>query len=84
MSILRERYKTSPLDNYNCYRVKMQEKFNQTEYIREYNKKHYSYFKVQLKKEEVEELEKLLKKLNMSKPDFVRRSIEILKEKKSK
>lgn len=59
----------------------MQEKkeFNQTDYIREYNKKHYSYFKVQLKKEEADELNQLLKKLNLSKPEFIRQAIKKFK-----
>ena len=40
-------------------------KFNQKEYINEYNKQHYSIFKVSLKKEEKEELNKLLKQNNL-------------------
>ena len=64
----------------------MQEKkeFNQNEYIKEYNKKHYSYLKVQLKKEEKEELDQLLKKLNISKPEFIRQCINLFKQGKNK
>ena len=64
----------------------MQEKkeFNQNEYIREYNKKHYSYLKVQLKKEEKEELDQLLKELNISKPEFIRQCINLFKQGKKK
>ena len=64
----------------------MQEKkeVNQNEYIKEYNKKHYSYLKVQLKKEEKEELDQLLKKLNISKPEFIRQCINLFKQGKNK
>jgi predicted DNA-binding protein len=57
------------------------EKFNQQKYIQEYNKDHYKTFKVDLKKEELEELNKLLKKKKMTKATFLRQSIEELKKK---
>ena len=62
----------------------MQEKkeFNQNEYIKEYNKQHYASLKIQLKKEEKEELDHLLKKHNLSKPEFIRNAIKDLREKK--
>ena len=61
----------------------MQEKeFNQTDYIREYNKKHYSSLKINLKKEEKEELDKLLKENGWTKPQFIRIAIEVLKKSK--
>lgn len=55
-------------------------KFNQQEYIQEYNKKHYRTFKVDLKIEELEELNKLLKKKGLTKAQFLRNSIEKLKK----
>lgn len=58
----------------------MAEAFNQAKYKKEYNKKHYSDLKIKIKKEEKEELDKLLDKYNLSKPDFVRKSIELLKK----
>ena len=57
------------------------DKFNQLEYIKEYNKKHYKTFKVDLKIEELEELNKLLKKKKLTKAKFLRISIEELKKK---
>lgn len=57
------------------------EQFNQSEYIKQYNKDHYKTFKVDLKKEELEELNKLLKKKKMTKATFLRQSIEKLKKK---
>ena len=56
-------------------------KFNQKEYIQEYNKKHYRTFKVDLKIEELEELNKLLEKKRLTKAQFLRISIEKLKKK---
>ena len=56
------------------------EKFNQIEYIKEYNKEHYKTFKVDLKKEELEELNKLLKKKNITKAKFLRDAIDKLKK----
>ena len=54
--------------------------FNQNEYIKEYNKKHYSAFKVYLSKEEKEEIDRLLKKKNITKAQFLRDAIKKLKE----
>lgn len=56
------------------------EKFNQTKYIQKYIKEHYSTFKVDLKKEEKEELDRLLKKKKMTKADFLRKAIKQFKE----
>lgn len=58
----------------------MTEKFNQTEYVREYIKKHKKRFLVDLNKEEMEELNKLLKKNNLTKASFLRKAIENLKK----
>lgn len=54
-------------------------KFNQVDYIREYNKEHYKMFKVNLKSEEFAELDKLLKKNNLTKAQFLRNAIYTLK-----
>lgn len=63
----------------------MQEKqFNQTDYIREYNKSHYSNLKIILKKEEKEELDQLLKENGWTKPQFIRIAINTLKKGKDK
>ena len=51
------------------------EKFNQSKYIQEYNKEHYKTFKVDLKIKEFEELEKILKKVKLTKAEFLRQSI---------
>lgn len=48
-------------------------------YIQEYNKEHYKTFKVDLKKEELEELNKLLLKCNLTKAQFLRNAIDVLK-----
>lgn len=53
-------------------------------YIREYNKEHYKTFKVDLKKEELEELNKLLLKCNLTKAQFLRNAIDVLKCKESR
>ena len=55
------------------------EKFNQFKYTQEYNKEHYKPFKVDLKKEELEQLEKLLKKKGLTKAQFLRDAIQKLK-----
>lgn len=55
-------------------------KFNQQEYIQEYNKKHYKAFKVDLKIEELEQLNELLKKKGLTKAQFLRNSIKKLKK----
>ena len=60
------------------------EQFNQIKYIQEYNKKHYKTFKVDLKKEELEELEKILQEKGISKAQFLRDAIKLAKEKLGK
>lgn len=50
-------------------------------YNQEYNKKHYKAFKVDLKIDELEELETLLRKLQISKATFLRNAIKELKNK---
>lgn len=62
----------------------MQEKFNQKDYIREYNKQHYSQFKANIKKQEMEELNELLKKYHMNKTQFILKAKELLKQNKLK
>ncbi len=57
------------------------EKFNQSKYIKEYNKQHYKAFKVDLKKEELDELENLLNKKGITKAQFLRDAINELKKK---
>lgn len=59
----------------------METKFNQKKYIQQYNKDHYKTFKVDLKIEELEELNQLLKKMKLSKADFLREAIRQLKNK---
>lgn len=56
-------------------------KFNQQKYIQEYNKEHYKTFKVDLKINEWEELENLLKGLKMTKAEFLRNAINELAHK---
>lgn len=55
-------------------------KFNQKQYIIDYNKEHYKAFKVDLKVEELEELEKLLKEKHKTKAQFLREAIQQLKK----
>lgn len=54
--------------------------FNQNKYIQEYKKEHYKTFKVDLKNEEWEQLEKLLKEKKLTKAEFLRRAIKELKK----
>lgn len=56
------------------------EKFNQQKYIQEYNKQHYKTFKVDLKKDEFDELEELLNKKRITKAQFLRDAINNLKK----
>lgn len=58
--------------------------YNQKEYTQQYNKEHYKTFKVDLKKEELEELNKLLLKCNLTKAQFLRNAIDVLKCKESR
>ena len=53
--------------------------FNQKKYIQEYNKEHYKTFKVDLKKEELEELNQILKEKKKTKAQFLREAIENIK-----
>ena len=57
----------------------MAEKFNQTKYVIEYRKKYKKRFSVDLNKEEIEEVNKLLKKNNLTRASFLRQAIENLK-----
>ena len=54
--------------------------FNQKKYITDYRKKHKSQFNVDLNVEEKQELEILLKKYSLSKTQFLRNAIELLKD----
>lgn len=54
--------------------------FNQKDYIIEYKKTHYKAFKVDLKVEELKELEALLKEKKITKAEFLRNSIKQLKK----
>ena len=49
--------------------------FNKREYDNNYEKEHYSQFKVKLKIEEKENLDNLLEKENITKTDFLKQSI---------
>ena len=55
------------------------EKIKQKKYLQEYKKEHYKAFKVDLKVEELEELEALLQKKGLSKAQFLRNAIKDLK-----
>ncbi len=55
-------------------------KFNFQEYQNQYDKDHYSAFKVKLKKKEKKELDDLLEKLGITKADFLRNAINELKK----
>lgn len=59
-------------------------KFNKKEYDREYLKKNYKTFKVELKKEEWEKADKLLKEHNISKVELVRIALKLLEKGKIK
>lgn len=56
--------------------------FNQQKYIQEYNKEHYKTFKVDLKVEEWEELESILKSKGITKAQFLRNAIKSIKKSK--
>lgn len=56
-------------------------KFNQKKYVQEYNKEHYKAFKVDLKVEELLELESILKSKGITKAQFLRNAIKALKKK---
>lgn len=61
----------------------MENKFNQNEYINDYKKKHYKQFRVDLKTEDMEELNVLLKGLGLTKSQFLKNAIQDLKQKKA-
>ena len=54
--------------------------FNQKQYIIDYNKEHYKAFKVDLKVEELEELEKILQEKGITKAQFLREAIDKIKK----
>ena len=62
----------------------MQEKFNKIKYNQQYNKEHYKQFKTELKAEEKEELDYILKQKGMSKVEFIRKAKELLEKGKLK
>lgn len=64
--------------------MKEKRKFNQNEYVNEYKKKHYSPLKINLKKEEKEELDKLLAEEGLTQTQFIRNAITDLKSKKKR
>lgn len=51
------------------------DKFNESKYKQQYNKEHYRTFKVDLKKEELDKLEQMLKELGLTKAQFLRDAI---------
>ena len=53
----------------------MKKKFNQIDYIKEYNKEHYKVFKVNLKDKEYQALEKYLMDHKISKATFLRNAM---------
>lgn len=57
----------------------MEKKFNQKEYNKEFNKKHYRQFKTELPIAEKEEIDNFLKEINMSKVEFIRKAYAHLK-----
>lgn len=67
----------------NLERMK-ESKFNQKEYINQYKKEHYSPLKINLKKEEKEELMQLLAEENITQTQFIRNAIADLKAKKNR
>ena len=56
------------------------EKFDKAKYDNNYRKTHKKQFNIDLNIDEYEELEELLKKYNLTKVNFVRKSMKILKE----
>jgi hypothetical protein len=61
----------------------MKEIFNQTKYIDTYRKKHKAQFNVDLNIEEKEELDNLLKLNGLTKTQFLRNAIDMLKNNNS-
>lgn len=60
----------------------MEKEFDKKKYDIEYIKKHKKQFKVDLNIDEMETLNELLKKLGMTKAQFVREALEELKKRK--
>lgn len=58
----------------------MQKEFNQKEYIKNYKKKNYKQFKVDLIIKDKEDLDMLLQKNNLTKKDFVLKAKKILEK----
>ena len=56
------------------------EKYDKIKYNMEYNKANYKRFGANLKKEEVEKANLLLKKYNLNKAEFIRRALKKLEE----
>lgn len=56
----------------------MKEKFNPTKYKNDYKKENYKQFSTVLKKDEMEELQKLMDKLGMNRAEFLRYAMEKL------
>ena len=50
----------------------MKEKFNSTKYKNDYKKENYKQFSTVLKKDEMEELQRLMDKLGMNRAEFLR------------
>lgn len=57
----------------------MQEKFNPTKYKNDYKKENYKQFSTVLKKDEMEELNELMKNLEMNRAEFLRYAIKKIK-----
>lgn len=53
--------------------------FDQQKYIQKYNEEHYKTFKVNLKNDEMLDLEKILKENNLTKAQFLRNAIQEFK-----
>lgn len=56
------------------------EKYDKIKYNMAYNKENYKKFGADLKKEEVEKANLLLKKYNLNKAEFIRRALKKLEE----
>ena len=56
----------------------MKENFNPTKYKNDYKKENYKQFSTVLKKDEMEELQKLMDKLGMNRAEFLRYAMEKL------
>lgn len=57
----------------------MKEKFNPTKYKNDYKKENYKQFSTVLKKDEMEELNELMKQLDMNRAEFLRYAIKKIK-----